>query len=444
MPTPPGPDQGEEARAGASTCARAVSSSAARPMSAVAWGGSAPGSTVGGAAPIAAAGPPASSRPPPVPRSWRPATPRAAPAGTAPAPFRGWPPARTARPRADAVRGRSQPTRAVGARATGRPDAATRGDRRRRPIGRLTGPGSEHLVIGQEDVDPPPDAGPAPLAEELRSWHSARPHHSPRSPPYDRSRARHTARPGAGRGAGARAPPPPATLLFAGVLLSLLAGVLHPDRQSANSHARRLRRLCGQRAWTAVHLGQFVGMAAMIAGLLALSSPSTSRAGAPGWAAPLSAAARRSWRSALYGVLQAVDGVALKQAVDAWAGAPEAEKAARLAERGGNPVAGVGGPELPELHAGARVVLLAAAIVATARSRGRSGLPDGAVRPGLHRAGLGARGRGLLGHQHLPTLPASSWSSRGASGCSSPPGACGRPAGPYPAERVASTTRRGT
>jgi hypothetical protein len=34
---------------------------------------------------------------------------------------------------------------------------------------------------------------------------------------------------------------------------------------------------------------------------------------------------------ALYGVLQAVDGVALKQAVDAWAGAPDVEKAARFA-----------------------------------------------------------------------------------------------------------------
>jgi hypothetical protein len=33
---------------------------------------------------------------------------------------------------------------------------------------------------------------------------------------------------------------------------------------------------------------------------------------------------------ALYGVLQAVDGVALKQAVNAWASAPDAEKAARF------------------------------------------------------------------------------------------------------------------
>jgi len=34
---------------------------------------------------------------------------------------------------------------------------------------------------------------------------------------------------------------------------------------------------------------------------------------------------------ALYGVLQAVDGVALKQAVDAWASAPEVEKSVRFA-----------------------------------------------------------------------------------------------------------------
>jgi hypothetical protein len=33
----------------------------------------------------------------------------------------------------------------------------------------------------------------------------------------------------------------------------------------------------------------------------------------------------------LYGILQGVDGVALKQAVDAWVNAPEAEKAARFA-----------------------------------------------------------------------------------------------------------------
>src|SRR5439155_17381515 len=34
---------------------------------------------------------------------------------------------------------------------------------------------------------------------------------------------------------------------------------------------------------------------------------------------------------ALYGALQAVDGVALKQAVTAWAGAPDAEKVTRFA-----------------------------------------------------------------------------------------------------------------
>ncbi len=47
----------------------------------------------------------------------------------------------------------------------------------------------------------------------------------------------------------------------------------------------------------------------------------------------VSRAPRRSGKVALglSGVLQAVDGVALKQAVDAWVSAPDAEEAARFA-----------------------------------------------------------------------------------------------------------------
>jgi len=52
--------------------------------------------------------------------------------------------------------------------------------------------------------------------------------------------------------------------------------------------------------------------------------------GVAGWAGRFGAVAAVV-TLALYGVLQAVDGVALKQAVDAWASAPEVEKAARFA-----------------------------------------------------------------------------------------------------------------
>ena len=82
--------------------------------------------------------------------------------------------------------------------------------------------------------------------------------------------------------------------------------------------------------WTAAHLGQFVGMAIVIAGLLALFVALDGPAGKPGWFSGFGAVAAVV-ALALYGALQAVDGVALKQAVDAWVAVPEAEKAGRFA-----------------------------------------------------------------------------------------------------------------
>ena len=83
-------------------------------------------------------------------------------------------------------------------------------------------------------------------------------------------------------------------------------------------------------SWTAVHLGQFAGMAVITAGLLVFYLALGVRAGGAAWAARLGAVCA-AVALGLYGVLQAVDGVALKQAVDAWARAPAADKAARLA-----------------------------------------------------------------------------------------------------------------
>lgn len=82
--------------------------------------------------------------------------------------------------------------------------------------------------------------------------------------------------------------------------------------------------------WDGVHLGEFAGMAVLIAGLIVLVPTHNTRQSTPGvvgWLGVVSAGAAL----ALYGVLQAVDGVALERAVDAWASAPEAEKAARFA-----------------------------------------------------------------------------------------------------------------
>jgi hypothetical protein len=77
-----------------------------------------------------------------------------------------------------------------------------------------------------------------------------------------------------------------------------------------------------------VHLGQFLAMAVMIAGAIgvfaALAPHAADGVSRLGHAAAIATLT-------LYGALQAVDGVALKHAVAAWAAAPEAEEGARFA-----------------------------------------------------------------------------------------------------------------
>jgi hypothetical protein len=71
-------------------------------------------------------------------------------------------------------------------------------------------------------------------------------------------------------------------------------------------------------------------MAVILLGLLVLSFALNVRSGALGWVGRF-AAALAAIAIALYGALQAVDGVALKHTVVAWANAPKAEKATRFA-----------------------------------------------------------------------------------------------------------------
>jgi hypothetical protein len=113
-----------------------------------------------------------------------------------------------------------------------------------------------------------------------------------------------------------------AVLLVVGFVLYVLVGFLHPDGP-ANNHRAVFAEYAGSASWTAVHVGQFAGMAVIIAGLLVLYFALDVGAGGAAWAARLGAVSA-AVALGLYGVLQAVDGVALKQAVDAWVGAPEA------------------------------------------------------------------------------------------------------------------------
>ena len=82
--------------------------------------------------------------------------------------------------------------------------------------------------------------------------------------------------------------------------------------------------------WTAIHLGQFVGMLVIVAGLVLFFQASSSTPAGPGLIGRFGIGTA-FLALGLYAVLQAVDGIALKHAVDAWMAAPESEKAVRFA-----------------------------------------------------------------------------------------------------------------
>lgn len=121
-----------------------------------------------------------------------------------------------------------------------------------------------------------------------------------------------------------------AVVLILGELLFLVAGYFHPSREASNNHIAVFAEYANSSNWTAIHAGQFAGMFVIIAGFLILFFALNVTSGMQGLMAR-GGAVSAVVTLALYGVLQAVDGVALKQAVDSWASAPDAEKVVRFA-----------------------------------------------------------------------------------------------------------------
>jgi hypothetical protein len=101
-----------------------------------------------------------------------------------------------------------------------------------------------------------------------------------------------------------------ATLLLVGQLLYIVVTQFHTGGE-ANNHPAIFAAYAGSGIWTAVHVGQFAAMAILLTGLLALFFALDVQAGTAGWAGRLGAASA-AVTLALYGVVMAVDGVALK------------------------------------------------------------------------------------------------------------------------------------
>lgn len=120
-----------------------------------------------------------------------------------------------------------------------------------------------------------------------------------------------------------------ATLLLLGQLLYIVITLFHTGGE-ANNHPAIFAAYAASGGWVVDHIGQFAAMALLIAGLLALFFGLDVEDDTARWTGRFGAAAAIA-ALALYGALQAVDGVANQLADAAWVNAPEAEKAARFA-----------------------------------------------------------------------------------------------------------------
>src|SRR5215212_9219279 len=101
-----------------------------------------------------------------------------------------------------------------------------------------------------------------------------------------------------------------AVLLLAGQLLYLMVTQFHAGGQ-ANDHPAIFGAYAASGIWKAVHVGQFVCAAILLAGLIALPFAVTADAGRARWAGRFGAVSAIV-ALALYGVLQAVDGIGNK------------------------------------------------------------------------------------------------------------------------------------
>jgi hypothetical protein len=104
--------------------------------------------------------------------------------------------------------------------------------------------------------------------------------------------------------------------------------MLHPSREDPSNHPQVFREYANSDSWIAIHIGQFVGGMVVFGGgfgvlhslLVRSESGTASTLSWIGFAVAIMTAS-------VIAILQAVDGIALKMAVDSWTAAPAEEKA---------------------------------------------------------------------------------------------------------------------
>src|SRR5918994_5678126 len=116
---------------------------------------------------------------------------------------------------------------------------------------------------------------------------------------------------------------------LAGIVIVIVSTGFHPSREDPTNHPLVFMDYANSDPWIGIHIGQFAGGIVVFAGgfgslylLLVRSESSIASALALlGFAVVIIAVSTLA-------ILQAVDGIALKMAVDSWAAAPAEEKVA--------------------------------------------------------------------------------------------------------------------
>jgi len=116
------------------------------------------------------------------------------------------------------------------------------------------------------------------------------------------------------------------SLIVVGAVASLVVEAFHPSHEPPNNHHAVFAEYAASHNWIAVHLGQFGAFLILLVGLLSVLRGLRPTTG-PALLIRVGEAAIVV-TGAVMAVLQAVDGVALKHAVDTWAAAPADVQAA--------------------------------------------------------------------------------------------------------------------
>lgn len=118
-------------------------------------------------------------------------------------------------------------------------------------------------------------------------------------------------------------------LLLGGMLVNAISTMFHPSGNE-DDHAAIFAEYADSGGWEAIHLGQLLGILIALAGLLVIYRGLRGRAQVPVLAQL--AAAATVVTAVTMALLQAVDGVALKQAADAWVASSGAQEPIRFAD----------------------------------------------------------------------------------------------------------------